>query len=49
MEGDDRPLDDLKRDFQQLKSQLLELSARVGCLESRIISLNEMIEERDQH
>ncbi len=56
MQGDDQPLDklqeqvsELRRDFQEMKSKQLEFSSQQSRLEARLMALNVMLEERDQH
>lgn len=46
---DEEKLNALRRDLQECKSQLLELSSRVTQLENRIITLSEVIESWNKH
>lgn len=53
MHGDDSPLDKLKAEFdelrrevQQIRSQQIEQNARQGSLESRLITIAEILEDR---
>ncbi len=49
MEGDDAPLDELKREVQELARQILVLQDEQWKLNGRLNSLNQMIEDRQQH
>lgn len=42
MYGDDKPLDDLRREVQELKEQM-------KALQNELFALREMIEDRHQH
>lgn len=42
--GDDAPLDELRREVQQLKSQQIELSAEIHSLRAQLIGLRETLE-----
>lgn len=49
MYGDDKPLDELKREMQEQATIIREQGRRIYELESWRVSISELLEDRDQH
>lgn len=49
MLGDDKPLDELKREVQELRAIVQRQGERIYELEQWRVSISELLEDRDQH